>query len=284
MTDTRFILWRKAYAGRKDRKCPQSRAGGIKIKISIITVAYNSEKTIGNAIESVLGQSIFRKNIVQDRDRLEYLVIDGASKDGTVQTAEGYRSAFEAAGVEYRILSEPDNGIYDAMNKGIRLATGDIIGILNSDDWYEPDALETVLHTFRTKACDLMFADIKMHRADGSTFIKKARLGRFETSRHWNHPTTFVKAQLYKQYPFRNLGIHDDYGFYLQMRKLGVSIVTVDKVLADFCMGGASNHKDLKAAGKRIRDRYLYCYRINGYSRWYLAECVAIEAAKLILG
>lgn len=58
----------------------------------------------------------------------------------------------------------------------------------------------------------------------------------------------------------------------------------MDQVLANFHMGGASNHKDLKAAKKRIRDRYLYCYRINGYSRWYLIECVAIEAAKLILG
>ena len=66
--------------------------------------------------------------------------------------------------------------------------------------------------------------------------------------------------------------------------KQGRQIVTVDQVLANFHMGGASNHKDLKAAKKRIRDRYLYCYRINGYSRWYLIECVAIEAAKMILG
>ena len=170
------------------------------------------------------------------------------------------------------------------MNKGIRLATGDIIGILNSDDTYEPDTLETVAETFAREHCDLMYANIRMHKTDGSTFIKKARMRRFETSRDWNHPTTFVRADLYKANPFRNLGIHDDYGFFLQMKKQKRNIVIVDKVLANFRMGGASNHKDFKAARKRIRDRYKYCYRINGYSRWYLIECVAIEAAKMVLG
>lgn len=129
-----------------------------------------------------------------------------------------------------------------------------------------------------------MYANICMHKADGTAFIKRAKQRRFQTSRDWNHPTTFVRAQLYKQYPFRCLGIHDDYGFFLQMRRQGRKIVTVDRTLADFVMGGASNHKELRAARKRILDRYRYCYRINGYSRWYMLECVAIEAAKLILG
>lgn len=245
------------------------------IKISIITVAYNSETFIGRTIESVLAQTY---------PSLEYLIIDGDSRDKTVETAESFRAALEARGVEYRIVSEPDRGIYDAMNKGIRLATGDIIGILNSDDWYEPEAVQTAAETFINRGCDLMFADIRMHKADGTTFIKKARQRKYQTSRDWNHPTTFVRAGLYKEYPFRDLGIHDDYGFYLRMRGMGMKIVTVDKVLANFRMGGASNRKDLGAAKKRILDRYRYCYRINGYSRWYLIECVAIEAAKMILG
>ncbi len=249
------------------------------MKISVITVAYNSERTIARTIESVLGQTCIEKY----PDTLEYLIIDGASSDRTVEIAKDYRELFEGKRAEYRILSEPDGGIYDAMNKGIRLASGDVIGILNSDDWYEEDTLETVIHTFEKTDCDLMFADIRMHREDGSTFIKKARQRSFQTSRDWNHPTTFVKAGLYKEYPFRNLGIHDDYGFYLQMRKLGVRIVTVNKVLADFRMGGASNHRSFKEALRRIKDRYLYCYRINGYSRWYLLECVAIELGKMVL-
>ena len=245
------------------------------MKISIVTVAYNSEKGIGKTIESVLNQTY--------RD-IEYLIIDGKSSDGTVEAAERYRAAMAGKGIDYRIFSEPDGGIYDAMTKGVRLASGDIIGLLNSEDTYEPDTLQTVAETFEKTDCELMFADIRIVKPDGSSFVKKARFRNFQTSRDWNHPTTFVRAQIMKNNPFLNLGIHDDYGFYLRMRRQNRRIVTVDKVLASFQMGGASNRKDLKAAVKRIKDRYRYCYRINGYSRWYLAECVAIEAAKMILG
>lgn len=252
------------------------------MKISVITVAYNSEKTIAKTIESVLAQSVF--SAMETRTEVEYLIIDGASTDDTVGVAESYRRMLEQCGVEYRIVSEPDHGIYDAMNKGIRLAEGDIIGILNSDDWYEQDALQTAADTFEKQKCDLMFANIRMHKADGTSFVKKARQRSFQTSRDWNHPTMFVKAEVYKAHPFKQLGIHDDYGCYLELRKAGAKIVTVDRVLADFCMGGASNHRSLKAAVKRIRERYLYCYRINGYSRWYWIECIVIEAAKMILG
>lgn len=245
--------------------------------ISIITVAYNSEKSIGHTIESILRQD-------NSPIQLEYIIIDGKSSDHTVEIAEQYRSQMEARGIRYRIFSEPDQGIYDAMNKGIRLAEGDVIGILNSDDWYEPETIRTVGEVFGNTQCDLMYANIRMHRKDGSTFVKRARSRRFQTSRDWNHPTTFVKARIYKENPFRNLGIHDDYGFFLQMKRQGRYIVIVDRVLANFRMGGASNKKDFRAAGQRIMDRYRYCYRINGYSRLYMVECIAIEAAKLLLG
>lgn len=249
--------------------------GDIFMKVSIITVSYNSEKTIAHTIESVLAQT---------HPNIEYWIIDGKSSDETIKIAESYREAFDRRDCAYHIVSESDGGIYDAMNKGIKFATGDIIGIINSDDWYEKDAVETAVAAFKKQNCDLMYANIRMYRADGSTFIKKAKMRKFQTSRDWNHPTTFVKAEWYKQYPFRNLGIHDDYGFFLQMKKLRKKIVIIDKVLANFHMGGASNHKDIKAAVRRIKDRYRYCYRINGYSRWYLVECVAIEAAKFLLG
>ncbi|MBQ7919095.1 MAG: glycosyltransferase [Lachnospiraceae bacterium] len=245
------------------------------MRVSVVTICYNSSEFIERTIESVLAQT--------NKD-IEYLIIDGASKDNTVEIAESYRSRMEAAGIIYQIYSEPDKGIYDAMNKGIRKASGDVIGLLNSGDVYEDIAVETAVKTFAETGCELMFANIRMIKTDGSSFVKKARQRGFQTSRDWNHPTTFVKGDVYKANPFRMLGIHDDYGFYLQMRKQGRKIVTVDKVLASFYMGGASNNKSFKAAKKRIMDRYKYCYRMNGYSRLYMLECIAIEAAKMILG
>lgn len=227
--------------------------------VSIVTVTYNSEKTLGATMESVLDQTC---------TEIEYLIIDGASTDGTVAVAESYRERMERKGIRLRVLSERDGGIYDAMNKGIRMATGDVIGILNSDDWYEPDAVETVLGEFEKGGCDLLFSDIRLHRADGSCFVKTARLRRFQTSRDWNHPTMFVEAQVYKGHPFRNRGIHDDYGCYLQLVREGYRVRTLGKVLANFRMGGVSNRKSLREALGRIRDRYVWCYRANGYSRW----------------
>ena len=120
--------------------------------VSIVTVTYNSERALGVTMESVLNQSY---------SGIEYLIIDGASSDGTVALAEGYRERMERRGIRLRIVSEKDGGIYDAMNKGIRLAAGDVIGILNSDDWYEKDTVETVVREFE-RGGDLQ-ANINVH-------------------------------------------------------------------------------------------------------------------------
>ncbi len=245
------------------------------MRVSIITVSCNSEGEIQRTIDSVLQQN---------ESGIEYWIIDGKSNDKTVKIAETYRWRMEKAGIDYHIISEPDEGIYDAMNKGIRLSGGDIIGILNCGDWYEPETIKTVKNVFETECCGVMFGNIRIYRTDGGSFVKKARIRKFQTSRDWNHPTMFVRAELYKKYPFLNKGIHDDYAFYLRMRRLPIKIVVVDKVLADFKMGGVSNRKSFQAARMRIKDRYRYCYRANGYSRWYLLECVAIEVVKFLIG
>ena len=237
-------------------------------KFSVITVTYNAEKVLEDTIQSVIAQTYHH---------VEYIIVDGASKDGTLAVIDRYRERI------HTVVSEPDKGLYDAMNKGIRLASGDLIGFLNSGDWYEPGALGKVLKTFQTKRCDLMFGNIRIYRKDGKSFIKKAVLRKFQTSRDWNHPTMFVRAGLYKKYPFADQGIHDDYGFYLKIRKMQFKIVTVDQVLANFQMGGASNQRGIRQMCRRIHDRYRYCYRANGYSRWYLIECMVTEAVKCLL-
>ena len=156
------------------------------MKISVVTVAYNSEKTIANTIASILNQE------AKAGLSVEYLIIDGASTDNTVVVAESFRERLEEKGVDYKIISEPDKGIYDAMNKGVALATGDVVGILNSDDWYEPDALKVVAETQEATGFDMMYANIRLIKENGDSILKKARLKKYITSRHWNHPTTFL--------------------------------------------------------------------------------------------
>lgn len=244
------------------------------MKVSVVTVSYNCEEEIKKTIESVLAQ---------DNVSIEYWIIDGVSTDRTLSVAESYRDQMLEKGIEYHLISEKDDGIYEAMNKGARLATGDVIGFLNCGDYYEKGTLKTVVKTFGDTGCDLMFGAIRILRQDGSFFVKKGKLRKYQTSRDWNHPTTFVKTELLKENPFLNKGIHDDYGFYLKMVSQGRKIVVLDQVLANFCLGGISNKKSLAMAKKRIMDRYRYCYRMNGYGRRYLVECVAMEIIKFFI-
>ena len=245
-------------------------------KVTVVTICYNNEEEIRRTLDSMLAQTY--------GGEVEYLIIDGGSTDNTCVIAQSYQDVFTEKGIDYRVYSEPDQGIYDAMNKGIAKATGDIIGLLNGGDAYEQETLSVVVDIFERKNPEVVFGNIRLFKTDGSSFVKKARLRNYQTSRDWNHPTMFVKASLYIENPFPCKGIHDDYGLYLRFRKQGRRIETINEVLASFYMGGASNKKDFGSACKRICDRYLHCYRDNGYSRWYLVECVMIEAAKWLLG
>ncbi len=242
------------------------------IRVSIITVCYNSEKTIERTLQSVLSQT-YR--------RIEYLIIDGKSTDRTVELCESWRSRFEEAGMTYRIVSEPDRGIYDAMNKGIGLAGGELIGILNSDDIYESIAVEAMVSEYLRSGFALAFADIRMILPSGKTFIKKARIRKYTTSRDWNHPTQFVRRDVYERFRYRCENISDDMDFYFRVKKAGYPIVVIHEVLADFTMGGVSSRIPLKEVPERILRRYRI-YRRNGYSRFYLAECVAFELIKYL--
>lgn len=244
-----------------------------KIVVSVVTVAYNSEKTIRRTIESVLAQTY---------PNVEYWIIDGASKDNTVQVAKEYQDQFEQKGYQYHIISEPDHGIYDAMNKGCQKATGQIVGIINSDDWYESNALEVAAIEYEKQNYDMFYADVRLIREDGSSMIKHSRHRKFATSRDWNHPTTFVKREIYNRFQYQCKNVHDDWDFVLKVRGAGCKIIVKNVVLANFCVGGASNNGGIHQAIARCKARYSI-YRQNGMSRFYLIECVAMEVAKAIL-
>ncbi len=245
------------------------------MKVTVITVAYNCENSISRTIESVISQGF---------NDLEYLIVDGGSSDKTAIIAQSYCKIMKDNGIEYRVSSEPDNGIYDGMNKGVKISTGNVIGFLNCGDTYEKGTVEKVNNVFEKSGCDIVLGNLRIHKTNGSSFIKRSRVRKYQTSRDWNHPGMFVRSELIKDNPFRCLGIHDDYGFYLEMLRQGRSVCVVDEVLANFEMGGISNKKSWRMIKKRVSDRYKYCYRINGYSRLYFFECVFMEIVKLIAG
>ena len=243
------------------------------MKISIITVSFNAEDTIKKTIESVLNQTYAP---------FEYIIKDGGSLDQTLVIANSYREAFEKAGIAYRIVSEKDAGIYDAMNQGIDLAEGEVIGMINADDWYESNALERVNEVMRS-GCDLVYADIRMWKDEKHSFVKHARNRRYATSRDWNHPTTFITKEMYRKYRYRNETIHDDYDLILRMKRDHVRIRVIHEVLANFRMNGVSHERSIGKALKRANIKYRI-YRQNGYSPFYAIECYGVELAKLIIG
>ena len=208
------------------------------MKVSIITVALNAETTIAAAAASIVGQR-------QDGFELEYIIVDGASTDGTLAALEPHRDGIA------HIISEPDRGLYDAMNKGVAAATGDFIGILNADDAYAHNGvLASVAARLGETSAQALYGDLDYVAADGS--------GRVE--RHWRsgvmgprsflqgwmppHPTFFLAQSAYAEHGVYSLELSSaaDYELMLRMlHKHRVSAAYLPDVLVKMRMGGVSN-------------------------------------------
>lgn len=198
------------------------------ILVSIITVCYNSEKTIAQTIESVLHQTY------QD---IEYIIVDGKSTDNTMNIVEDYRTAF---GERMKTVSEPDNGIYDAMNKGIQMASGELIGIINSDDFYEHDAVGKMVKVYRKGMCAVLYGAVR-NLVDGKEESVSILSHEFLDRRMIGHPACFITKSTYDR-----CGLYDtkycsvaDYDLMLRCRNSGnVEFVPVYEVIANFRSGG----------------------------------------------
>lgn len=205
-------------------------------KISIITVVFNAEKTIQNTIESVLSQTY--KNI-------EYIIVDGCSTDNTSKIISTYADRIS------KYICEKDDGIYDAMNKGIRIATGDIVGILNSDDFYVSDnILSTVANAFNSIDIDSVYGDLfYVDQDDTSKIIRRWKSREYEANLfrsgwHPAHPTLFIKRKVYLENGLFNLKfkIAADYELMLRfMEKCKISSLYIPEVFVKMRTGGASN-------------------------------------------
>lgn len=204
------------------------------MKVSIVTITYNSQNTLQNTIDSISRQSY--RNI-------EYIIVDGNSTDRTKEIIKSNLDTIT------RWISEPDNGIYDAMNKGLKIATGEVIGFLNSDDsFYDNQTISTIIESFNSNECDCIFGNLIYTNTNGKTIRKwksrSYRQGLFNKSWTPAHPTFYCKKKLYDQYGVYKIDYSIAADVELMLRFLEVHKVKshyIDKVLVNMLAGGVSN-------------------------------------------
>ena len=239
--------------------------------ISVTTATWNCEKTLAKTFESVLAQ---------DYPDVEHVVMDGASKDATVEVIKSYEGRYAERGYRLVWCSEPDSGMYDAINKGMDLAKGEILGNINGDDAYMPGAFAKVVRVYQEKGFDAFQANLLIKTGSGD-IVKKARpMGLYETSRKWNHPTLFLASEGLA-YRYRLDNPYADYDLMLRVLHDGRHVEYLDEVLSQFNFGGMSTKKSLGEMRKRLRWQRQILHD-NHCSPLSYVEGFLIELAKLI--
>ncbi|RAU83281.1 glycosyltransferase family 2 protein [Pontibacter arcticus] len=206
------------------------------MKVSIITIVYNNRDTIADAIDSVLAQTY---------PNIEYIVVDGLSKDGTIDIIKGYGDRIST------FVSEKDAGLYDALNKGVRLATGDVIGFLHSDDiFYNDNAVASVVEAFAQNKTNSIYADlVYVDRQNPDKVIRNWKSGEYRHSSFKNgwmppHPTFYVKKEIYQKLGLYNTTFKSAADYELMLRYLykhKISTAYLPEYLVRMRVGGKSN-------------------------------------------
>lgn len=212
---------------------------------TIITICKNSSVTISKTIESVLSQ--------QFDGELQYIIVDGGSTDATMELVRSYGNQIS------KMISEPDKGISDAFNKGIRLGSGDFIGMINSDDCYLPGALAKVERYFAEHPeVEVIHADLELY--NGDCFLKILKPPRYWWT-PWrmilfNHPTTFVRRHVYEKYGLFDTSYrysHMDFELFLRWIKSGITIRYIPETLVRMQTGGASGRHIYEGFSENVR-------------------------------
>jgi glycosyltransferase len=227
------------------------------MKISIITITYNSEKTLRDTIESVLSQSY---------TDIEYVVVDGKSKDSTCDIIRSYGDRIST------FVSEKDNGLYDALNKGISLATGDVVGFLHSDDIFaSTETIKMIAEAFTKFKVDSVYGDlVYVDQNDTDKIIRFWRSRKFSRARAltgWMppHPTFYVKREVYVKYGGFNttFRIAADYESILRfLVRFRVTTFYIPLILIRMRLGGESNKSIKNVIRKSLED--IRAMHING--------------------
>ena len=206
------------------------------MKVSIITITFNSEATLKDTIESVINQSY---------PDIEYIIVDGKSTDKTLSIIDSYKNRIS------KVVSEKDNGLYDALNKGIAMATGDLIGIIHSDDFYTNDfVIEKIVKSIEDNNADAVYADLYyVDKDDTNKIFRKWKSGNYKHGMFLNgwmppHPTFFVKRFVYEKYGTFNLNFISAADYELMLRfihKHKIKLSYLPEFIIKMRVGGKSN-------------------------------------------
>lgn len=232
------------------------------MKVTIITVVFDKKSFIADAINSVLCQTY--KDI-------EYIIIDGGSKDGSLEIINSFGNKI------HKVISEPDEGIYDAMNKGIKLATGDIVGFLNADDFYSDiHSIEKMVNAFNDNV-DAVYADLDYVALDNKQrIIRKWRSGMFSPEKMYGgwmppHPTFFLRKAVYEQFGGYNTELQSSADYELMLRlilKNKIRLNYIPEVLVKMRVGGQSNRSFKNRIKAHLEDRKVW--KMLGLTpKWY---------------
>jgi len=245
--------------------------------ISIITACFNSEKTIRDTIESVLNQT---------NTNIEYILVDGNSTDKTLDIIASYEVAFREKKIKYKWISEKDNGIYDAINKGIFLARGKFIGIIGSDDWYEQNAIEVITQKYKETSADYIHGNIKVY-SPSKVFLKERKAGTEKEMikrMSFFHPSSFIKKNIIDDLKGYSLAyrICSDYDMILKIINKNYSICHINKVITNFSYGGISTSQ----AHEALKESHIIRVK-NGYnafsSKWFYYKALLFFKLKTLL-
>lgn len=218
------------------------------MKISVITVTYNSEKTLEDTLKSVISQNYMN---------VEHLIMDGGSTDATLLIAESYKEHLSM------IVSESDEGIYDAYNKALSYASGEVVAILNSDDvFFDENVLEAVASEFERTGADIVYGDLVLVDEDNLSSVVRFwessdfKTGSFKEGWHPPHPSFFVRRSVYQNYGNFDISLPVSADFELMLRFMEVhkcSAVYLPKTLARMRVGGHSQSiKNIVKGGRSI--------------------------------
>ena len=245
------------------------------MKISIITITYNSAKTVQRTLESVQSQTY---------TDIEHIIVDGASTDGTKQLIEAYAKQH----TNVRWISEKDKGIYDALNKGIKLATGDIIGFLHSDDMlYSADSIGQIAAAFEDKNVDVVYGDLQY--CSGGKVVRRWKSNDFNPRAlkyGWMppHPTVYVRREVYQQ-----VGEYDewfrisaDYDMMLRIFSAHYHTCYIPEVLVSMETGGASN-RNTKARLSKTQEDYIALKKNHVGAGYLTVACKQLRKVRQFL-